>query len=86
MKDTLIIPLHFALPLLHHIKTKGTLVDDLQSTGNPAPGKMASRCVAPPVFCEPAGDMMAGRDACETLGLKVANLPEETRLELKDLL
>ena len=32
------------------------------------------------------GAGVAAADACETLGLKVADLPEETRLELKDLL
>jgi hypothetical protein len=61
MKDTLLIPLHFALPLLYDIKTEGTLVDHLQRTGNPAPGKVTAGGVAPPVFCEPPGDMMAGR-------------------------
>jgi acyl-CoA synthetase (NDP forming) len=32
------------------------------------------------------GAGVAAADACENLGLKVANLPERTRLELKDLL
>jgi len=32
------------------------------------------------------GAGVAAADACENLGLKVANLPEETQLELKDLL
>jgi len=32
------------------------------------------------------GAGVAAADACETLGLNVANLPEETRLELEDLL
>ena len=32
------------------------------------------------------GAGVAAADACETLGLKVANLPEEVQLELKDLL
>lgn len=61
MKDTRLIPLHFALPLLHDIKTKGALVNHLQRTGNPAPGKVTAWCFAAPVFCEPPGDMMAGR-------------------------
>jgi hypothetical protein len=61
MKDARLIPFHFALPLLHDIKTKGALVNHLQSTGNPAPGKVTAGCFAAPVFCKPPGDMMTGR-------------------------
>src|SRR5210317_1331354 len=74
MKDALFIPLHFAAPLLHDIKTKGALVNHLQRSGNPAPGKVAARCFASPVFGEPPGDMMAG--AARNISRMGSDLPK----------
>jgi len=38
------------------------------------------------IIVDAGGAGVAASDACETLGLKVINLPEEVKLELKDLL
>jgi hypothetical protein len=53
------MPHHFATFLLNCVKLKRSTVNCFQSTCNPAPGKMAARCIPFAVFREPTGDMVA---------------------------
>jgi hypothetical protein len=58
-EDTLLIPLHFAMPLLYSEVLERMIVYDFQNPSNPSAGKMAARCVTSPMLGKPSGHMMA---------------------------
>ena len=61
LKMAFLIPLHFAPFFLNEIISNGMTINGLQSACYPTACKMATRGVTPSVFCEPPGNMMAGR-------------------------
>ena len=60
MKYAGVIPHHFTVFFLNRVETRRPVVNGLQGTSYPAPGKMASRGVAFAMLGELAGNMMTG--------------------------
>ena len=77
---------------IHEVASKQAGIITAQGAEELLDMAMAFRCPYLPkgnkvgIIVDAGGAGVAASDACEMLGLKVVNLPEETRLELKDLL